>query len=148
MSDDQVQEQQDPQTQVDLPETQKEEFVAEFRKGEMELSTLKDKLFCVSVNSGDRNKPKFLCSQIRGPFSFYEMVEYAGKLFANNMMHAKIVTLTKDIEEKPQFLDAGTVDYIEAHYQDIIIDGMLEGAGPFAEIEKTIEPGFIKDSEE
>lgn len=131
-----------------VPATQQENFVASFHEGEMNLEPLKDKLFAVSINKGDRDKPQYLCTQLRGPFDFFDMVEYVGNMYANNIMHCKVMTLVKGAKDQPQFLDSGTVDYIETFYKDIIMDGILSGEGPFADIEKSLEPGFISDLNE
>ena len=128
--------------------TKQDSFVAEFHKGEMSLEKIKDLTFICSINKGDRNKPHFLCSQVRGPFDFYEMVNFIGETYKDFMVHGKAVSLTKTFEEQPLVLDAGTIDYIEAHYKDIIMDGILGESGPFAGIQKTIEPGFTSSAPE
>lgn len=118
-----------PNTSVAVPtiDPQSDEnFVAEFAN--MNLDPLRDKSFFVAVNTGDRNKCKLLASTIRGPYEFLEMVEEVGYMFEQEQHHAKIVVATKDRTKPVQFLDQKTTDYIEAHYTNIIADGILEDA--------------------
>ena len=58
--------QQDPN--LNLPVKAGDDFVGELET--MDLTELKDKQFLVSVSQGDRSKVKYLCSTIRGPYSF------------------------------------------------------------------------------
>ena len=112
-----------PVVQEELPVTQDENFVGELEV--MDLSKLIDLTFIVGVSSGDRNKCKVLSSTIHGPFNFYEMCEEVGRTWQEHQHHIKPIILDKDSKKTPKFLDAGTVDYIEAHYFDIITAGML-----------------------
>lgn len=108
------------------PITQSEEFCAELHAGGMDFSHLYDKQFIVAVNTGDRNRQKLLASTIRGPFDFYEMAEAVGAMWEREQHHAKVYALTKDFNETPSFLDEGTIDYLEANWEDIVANGILE----------------------
>ena len=109
-----------------LPVKTGDDFVGELET--MDLSELKDKSFVVAVSTGDRNKCKFLSSTIRGPYSFEEMVEQVGTTWRQHQHHVKVTLLEKDPKKAAKFLDENTVDYIEAHYEDIIVESMLGGA--------------------
>jgi hypothetical protein len=93
----------------------------------MDLSKLKDLTFIVGVSAGDRNKCKILASTIHGPYNFYEMCEEVGKMWKEQNHHAKATILNKNSKKTPKFLDENTIDYIEAHYFDIITEAMLDG---------------------
>lgn len=108
-----------------LPVKTGEDFVAEFET--MDLSDLKDRLYVVAVNNGDRSGPKFVCSTIRGPYTFEEMCEQVGVMWRNHQHHAKVTVLEKNPEKGAKILDENTVDYIEAHYEDIVTESMLGG---------------------
>lgn len=112
-------------TNMSLPVKQGDDFVGELET--MDLSELKDKQFLVAVNQGDRSGVKFVCSTIRGPFSFEEMCESIGMMWKEHQHHGKAVVMQKDLAAKPVYLDENTVDYIEAHFQDIITESMLDG---------------------
>jgi hypothetical protein len=111
---------------VAKPITQDEDFCAELVDGVMDFSSINKEQFIVAVNTGDRNKQLLLASTIRGPFDFFEMVENVGKMWENEQHHAKVYILTKDYTKVPAFLDGGTIDYIEANYEDIIFSGIIE----------------------
>lgn len=115
----------DSQT-VAKPITQDEDFCAELHGGTMNFSKIEKEQFIVAVNTGDRNKQKLLASTIRGPFDFYEMVEAVGCMWEREQHHAKVFLLTKSFAEAPSFLDAGTIDYLEANWEDIVANGILE----------------------
>lgn len=108
-----------------LPVKAGEDFVAEFET--MDLSDLKDKLYVVAVNQGDRSGPKFVCSTIRGPFTFEEMCESVGLMWRTHQHHAKVLVLEKTGDKATKYLDENTIDYIEAHYEDIVTESMLGG---------------------
>ena len=126
-----------------LPVTQKDDFIADFHEGEMDMSKLKDKQFVVAVNTGNRNKCKLLASSLRGPYDFYEMVEQVGYMYAKEMHHAKVTILSTNHDEPVQFLDSGTIDYIESHWKNIISEGILETSL----CDFTIEPGLLSENE-
>ena len=125
--------------------TDTDNFIAEFET--MKLDELKDKVFLVAVSSGDRNGPKFVSSTIRGPYDFYDMIEQVGVMWRENQHHAKVVLAEKDPNKKLQRLDQNTTDYIEAHYDNIAVEGLLEGV--FEEDkEYTCKANILTDEEE
>lgn len=113
---------------VAKPLTQSEDFCAELMQGTMDFSHIENKQFIVAVNTGSRNKPTILASTMRGPFDFYEMVESVGCMWEREQHHAMVYVLTKDFNKASSFLDEGTVDYIEAKWEDIVASGILEAA--------------------
>lgn len=113
------------QPNLNLPVKSGDDFVGELET--MDLSELKSKKFLVAVNQGERSGVKFVCSTIRGEFSFEEMCEAVGTMWKEHQHHAKVIVLQKDLSAKPIFLDENTIDYIEAHFQDIITESMLDG---------------------
>lgn len=122
-------------------------FIAEFAN--MDLDPLKDHTYFVSVSSGDRNKCKFLCTTIRGPYNFLEMVQEVGFMYEEHQHHAKATIAEKDRLKAVRYLDMKTIDYIEAHYQTIIMDSFLEEvlakpATPFTHVAGIIE-GKVED---
>jgi len=124
--------------------TQKDDFVADFHEGEMDMSKLQDKQFIVAANTGNRNECKLLASTLRGPYDFYEMTEQVGYMYEKEAHHAKVTVLSTDYEKPVQFLDSGTIDYLEAHWKNIISEGILEAAlGDF-----TMEAGLLSDDEQ
>jgi len=110
------------------PITQDEDFVAELMDGHMDFSDIQDGVFLVAVNTESRNKPPILASTMRGPFEFYEMVEAVGCMWEREQHHAMVYMLTKDFDKSSQFLDQGTIDYIEANWEDMVASGILEAA--------------------
>jgi len=128
-----------------LPVTQSEDFIAELEGGNMDLSPLYDKSFIVAVSTGDRNKCKLLASTLRGPYDFPQMVEQVGKMYADNQHHAKVTILHKEEKKRASFLDAGTTDYIEAHWENIVFEATFE---TILGEEKTLKAGIITDEED
>lgn len=110
------------------PLTQSEDFCAELMDGTMDFSHIEGSEFLVAVNTGSRNKPPLLASTMRGPFEFYEMVEAVGCMWEREQHHAMVYVLTKDFDKSSQFLDEGTVDYLEANWEDMVCSGILEAA--------------------
>ena len=110
---------------LNLPVKTGDDFIGELET--MDLSPIKKESFLVAVNTGDPNGVKFLCSTIRGPYTFEEMCEAVGVMWRQQQHHAKAIILQKDPSAKPKYLDANTIDYIEAHFQDIITESMLNG---------------------
>ncbi len=108
-----------------LPVKTGDDFVGELET--MDLSELKGKRYLVGVNTGDRSGPKYVCSTLRGEFTFEEMCEAVGYMWKEHQHHAKVMVANKDFTAKPVVLDENTVDYIEAHFQDIITESMLDG---------------------
>jgi len=131
---------------VAKPLTQSEDFCAELMEGTMDFSKIINEKFIVAVNTGSRNKPGLLASTIRGAFDFYSMVEAVGCMWEREQHHAKVFTLTTNFNESPSFLDEGTIDYIEANWEDIIATGILEAA--IAEDGPTILAGLISSKDE
>ena len=129
-------------TKQELPVKTGEDFIGEYET--MDLSVLKDKTFCVSVSSGERNKIKFLSSCLRGPYNFTEMIEEVGTMWTNEQHHAKVIVMEKDRTKAVKFLDENTVDYIEAHFVDIITESMLDGVFD-DEKEYTCRAGLTED---
>lgn len=109
-----------------LPVKTSEDFIGELEV--MDLSELKDKQFLVAINSGDPNGLKYVCSSIRGPYSFEEMCEAVYNMWHQHQHHAKVLIVHKDPTKPIEYLDANTIDYIEAKFSDIIVESMLEGA--------------------
>lgn len=123
------------------PITQEEDYCAELDGRKMNLEKLKGHQYMVAVSTGPRNKPKLLASTMRGPFDFSEMVETVGSMYEREQHHAKVYKLEKSFEKPIFFLDEGTVDYIEAYWQDILIEEELEAA--IFDSEESIEAGII-----
>ena len=124
----------------DLQVNDSENFIAEFEV--MDLSALKDKKFVVGVGTGSRNSAKVLSSTLHGPYDFYEMCEEVGIMWRDELHHAKVLILSKDRKKRPELLDENTSDYIEAHYENILVEGMLEGA--FEDKEFTCKANIIE----
>lgn len=124
-----------------LPVKSGEDFIGELES--MDLSELKDKTFMVAVSNGDRNKGKFVSTTIRGPYSFAEMCEEVGTMWAEEQHHAKVIIPSRKRNEPIKTLDENTIDYIESHYLDIITESMLEGL--LDDKEYTCRAGIVVD---
>lgn len=133
----------DTTNQVAKPVTQDADYCAELDGRKMDFSYLKGRQYIVAVNSGPRNKPKLLSSTIRGPFDFSKMVEAVGSMYQREQHHAKVFVLEDSFEKPTFFLDEGTMDYIEANWQDILIEEELEAA-IFGDEEEVIPAGAIE----
>ncbi len=133
---------------VAKPLTQSEDFCAELMEGTMDFSSIEDKNFLVAVSTEDRNKPPLLASTMRGPFEFFEMVEAVGCMWEREQHHAMVYVLTKSFDESSSFLDEGTIDYIEANWEDMVATGILEAA--IADYDAPVIPAgiIIADPEE
>lgn len=128
-------------TSINLPIKAGDDFIGELET--MDLSELKDKQYMVAVNQGDRSKIKYLCSTIRGPYTFEEMCETVGIIWRQEQHHAKVILCQKDRAAAPKILDENTIDYIEAHFEDIITESMLDGV--FDEVKDyTCRAGLIE----
>jgi hypothetical protein len=126
---------------LNLPVKSGDDFIGELET--MDLTELKNKNYLVAVSSGERSSPKFVCSTIRGPYTFEEMCEAVGCMWKEHQHHAKAIVLQKDASAKPVYLDENTIDYIEAHFQDIITESMLDGV--FDEVKDyTCRAGIIE----
>jgi hypothetical protein len=121
--------------------TQEEDYCAELDGRKIDFSKYLDRTFLVAVSTGKRNLPKLLASTMRGPFDFYEMVEAVGSMYRREQHHAKVYILEKSFEKGITFFDEGTVDYLEANWEDIVMTGILEQE--FLSDEEVIPAGGI-----
>lgn len=94
----------------------------------MDLSPIRDGNFLVAIGTGQPEAVKYLCSSLRGPYTFVEMVQEVGEMWVNHQHHAKVMLTSKDSTKPLEMLDKNTIDYIECHYTDIITEEMLGGA--------------------
>ena len=131
------------QDERNVPVTQQEEFIADLHDHKaMNLAKLKDLQFLIGVNTGDRNELGILGSTIRGPYDYMEMLEHVGRTFEDYQHHAKVLVLTKEEKQPVLFLDEGTIDYVEANWDDIIMSAFdVELLGE----NYLLEPGFVSD---
>lgn len=106
--------------------TQQDDYCAELDGRKIDFSKYLDKQFLVAVSTGSRNKAKLLASTMRGPFDFYEMVEAVGSMYRREQHHAKVYVLEKAFDKGITFFDEGTIDYLEANWEDIVMTGILE----------------------
>ena len=134
------QEKQNSQTD-ELPVKDDENFLGEFEV--MKLDELRDKQFIVAVGTGDPKLGQYLCSTIYGPYDFYEMIEEVGFMWKEHQHHARVYIANKQRDEANAFLDANTVDYIEAHWEDLVTEGLLDGAFD-QDKEYTCRAGIVK----
>ena len=104
----------------DLPVRKDDQFVGEFET--MNLDELRDKTFMVGVSTGDPEKCKYLCGTIHGPYDFAEMIDEVGHMWVEHQHHAKVLICSKERGKKLDYLDGNTIDYIEANYEDLIMD--------------------------
>lgn len=136
---------------------QGDNFLAEAET--MDLSPIRDGSYLVAIGTGDPGKVKYLCSSVRGPYNFTEMVQEVGEMWVNHQHHAKVILTSKDSTKPLEMLDQNTVDYIECHYTDIIMEEMLGGAFDTKEYtcragtthrtgEKEKDPRTVKKEEE
>ena len=125
------------------PITQEEDYCAELDGRKIDFEKLRGHQYLVAVSTGPRNKPKLLASTIRGPFDFSKMVEAVGSMYEREQHHAKVYKLEESFEKPIFFLDEGTIDYIEANWQDILIEEELEAAIFGDEDEEVIPAGVI-----
>ncbi|NVM33960.1 MAG: hypothetical protein HWN81_00090 [Candidatus Lokiarchaeota archaeon] len=109
----------------DLPVNKDENFVGEFET--MDLNELRDKQFMVAVATGDPEKCKYLCGTLHGPYEFTEMLDEVGSMYLEHQHHAKILICGTDKSKRLNFLDRNTIDYIEANYEDLIMNEVIEG---------------------
>jgi len=130
-----------PLEPVEQVTEEQREFLAEAEV--MDLTPIKGKTYMVAVGTGDPNKVKFLCSTVHGPYDFTEMCQEVGDMWVEHQHHAKVIILEKDPKKKVLLLDANTIDYIEAHYIDIIMENTLAA---FEEKEYTCVAGTVEDA--
>lgn len=129
--------------EIEKKDTQASTFVAEFEK--MDLSKLYDLQFLVAANKGDRNKGNFLTNTVKGPYNFAEMVQAVSSMHTTHVHHAKVIVCDTNVDARVKFLDAGTIDYLEAHATDIIFDATI-GAQIMDNI--TCEAGIAENDKE
>jgi hypothetical protein len=55
------------------------------------------------------------------------MCQEVGEMWTQHQHHAKVIILEKDSKAKVLLLDANTIDYIECHHVDIIMEEALAG---------------------
>jgi hypothetical protein len=107
----------------------------------MDLRNLYDHQYVVAVSTGDRDDGKMLAKTMHGPYSFEEMISEVGRMWSDSQNNAKVYILEKDHRIKPRWLDAKTIDYIQAKYIDIIMDKIL-----FSKEESfTCEAGIVSE---
>lgn len=112
-------------TNSNLPLANPETFLGECET--LDLSDIKDKSFMVAINSGAREKGKFICETVHGPYNFLEMVEEVSAMWGFDVHHSKVYVLSKDRHEPAQWLSEMHIDFIEARAKDIITDAFVEG---------------------
>ena len=125
-------------------EAEDKEFLAESEV--MDLAPVRGGSFCVAVATGAPNGVKYLCTTLHGPYDFAEMAQEVGEMWVTHQHHAKVIRLDKDPKKRVQFLDENTVDYIEAHYVDIIMEETL--AGIPEDRQYTCEAGIVEEPED
>lgn len=109
----------------------------------MDLRSLYDHLFIVAISAGARDDGRLLAKTIHGPYSFDEMVGEVGRMWSDSQDNAKVYILEKDYKIKPKWLDAKTIDYIQAKYVDIIMERMIGSEDkPY-----TVAAGVVEDRE-
>lgn len=91
----------------------------------MDLRGLYEHTYIVAVSTGARDDGRLLAKTIHGPYSFDEMVGEVGRMWAESQDNAKVYILEKDSKKKPKWLDAKTIDYIQVHYVDIVMERMI-----------------------
>ena len=109
----------------DLPTGDAETFIGEHE--EMFLGDLADKVFLIAVNAGERDHHNFLCSTLRGPFDFLGMVESVANIWSDYNIHAHVLIAHQDFKKPSQILDECTIDYIEANWDQILMDATVTG---------------------
>jgi hypothetical protein len=72
------------------------------------------------------------------------MCQTVGDIYEEHMIHAKVLICKPEFGSSPKVLDEKTIDFIEARYQDIIMDSMLSG-DLFSSEEFTCKAGFIEE---
>lgn len=123
----------------EVSEEQKE-FLAEVEV--MDLAPLRDKTYMVAVATGLGHQLKYLMTTPHGPYNFTEMCQEVGNMWEQHQHHAKVIILEKDPKAKVYMLDENTVDYIECHHTDIIMEETLAA---FEDKEFTCTAGTISE---
>jgi len=91
----------------------------------MDLRDLYDKVFITAVSTGPRSDGRLLAKTIHGPYTFEEMVGEVGRMWSEDQNNAKVYILEKDNKAKSAWLDENTIDYMQLHYADIVIERIL-----------------------
>jgi len=91
----------------------------------MDLRDLHDKIFIAAVSTGPRSDGMMMAKTVHGPFNFEEMVGEVGRMWAEDQNNAKVYILEKNFKVKSKWLDENTIDYIQCHYADIVLDRLL-----------------------
>ena len=128
----------------ELPIGDPETFLGEFE--EMDLSELVDdtSAFMVAQQTGEPKSPRYVPSTIRGPYTFYEMVEEVGQMWENEQVHAKVIYCERDRDLPLRWLDECTIDFIEARWQEILTEGFLSGS---VEKEYDVRAGILTEAD-
>lgn len=127
----------------DLPVIKGDDFYALNEK--MDFSKIEKNQFVVMVSTGDRDAGKALSTTIHGPYDFCEMIESVGMMWRDQLLHGKPFVLDKDPSKKVKWLDRNTVDYIEAHWEDMVADAFF---GKLLSEDCTCQAGIEEASEE
>jgi len=123
-------------------QVEEKEFLAETEL--MDLSSIRGKTFCVAVATGHCDSIKYLCGTLHGPYTFVEMVQEVGEMWVQHQHHAKAIIMDKDSKNELLLLNGNTIDYIEAHYTDIIMEETLAS---YDDKEFTCTAGIVQESE-
>lgn len=91
----------------------------------MDLKELFDKTFIVAVSTGPRDDGRLLAKTIHGPYDFDEMVGEVGRMWSEEQNNAKVYILEKDSKKRSMWLDSDTIDYIQTHFADIVVERIL-----------------------
>lgn len=91
----------------------------------MDLTNLYDHTYIVAISTGARDDGRLLAKTIHGPYNFDEMVAEVGRMWAETQDNAKVYILEKDPRKNSKWLDAKTIDYIQAKYVDIVMDRII-----------------------
>ncbi len=126
-------------------ETTEKEFLAETEV--MDLAPLRGKTYGVAVATGGPNAVRYLATTLHGPYDFVEMVQEVGDMWVREQHHAKVIVMEKDVKAKVRVLDTNTVDYLEAHFSDIIFDETLADALT-DDKQYTCTAGIVEEPEE
>jgi hypothetical protein len=110
----------------------------------MDLRDLYNHLYIVAVSTGARDDGRLLAKTIHGPYNFEEMVGEVGRMWSDSQDNAKVYILEKDYKKKPKWLDAKTIDYMQAKYVDIIMERMIGSS----EQDFTCTAGVVEDDQE
>jgi len=111
----------------------------------MDLSKLYNKTFGVAHGTGKPTSAQFHCSTLLAPLTFEEMVGAVAQILQTQQLHAKVFVLRNDSSIKMEMLDPNTIDYIEAKYQDILVERIFLKD---EEVEYTCEATLLEAKDE